>query len=74
MSKDRYIHLNIEKLPEGYYTATSPDVQGLVAQGKTFEEVVEVAEDLAKILLRAQKKSKAKNSTEHIFYPLHITV
>jgi len=42
------INLDIEKLPEGYYLATSKDIQGLVAQAKTFEEVITIAEDLAK--------------------------
>jgi len=47
---ERYITLNIEKLPEGYYVATTRDVQGLVAQGKTFEETVDIAKDLAQKL------------------------
>lgn len=29
---ERYINLHIEKLPEGYYLATSENIQGLVAQ------------------------------------------
>jgi predicted RNase H-like HicB family nuclease len=32
---ERMIQLHIEKLPEGVYLATSDDVQGLVAQGRT---------------------------------------
>ena len=27
------VNLHIEKLPEGFYLATSEDIQGLVAQG-----------------------------------------
>ena len=34
MKKSIYITLDIEKLAEGYYVATSRDVQGLVAQAK----------------------------------------
>jgi predicted RNase H-like HicB family nuclease len=32
---EKQINIHIEKLPEGYYLATSDDVQGLVVQGKT---------------------------------------
>ncbi len=38
--------MEIEKLPKGYYVATSKDVQGLVAQAKTFEKTVEIADFL----------------------------
>lgn len=48
------INLHIEKLPEGYYLATSDVVQGLVAQGRTIAETLEIARDLAKKLLEAQ--------------------
>jgi len=34
------MHLHIEKLPEGYYLATSDDIQGLVAQGRTIAETI----------------------------------
>ena len=43
------IQLNIEKLIEEgqeYYLATSDDIQGLVAEGQTIEEVIEIASDL----------------------------
>jgi len=58
MKQTWHITLDIEKLPEGYYVATSPDVQGLVAQEKTFEKTVEIAQDIAKKLLRAQRKTQ----------------
>lgn len=48
------IKLQIEKLEENgeeYYLATSDDIQGLVAEGKTIEEVIEIASDLARIML-----------------------
>ena len=48
---ERIIRLHIEKLPEGVYLATSDDIQGLLAQGATVEETVEIARDLARILL-----------------------
>jgi predicted RNase H-like HicB family nuclease len=56
MKKGIHITLDIEKLPEGVYVATSRDIQGLVAQGKTFEETIEIAEDVARVLIQLQKK------------------
>jgi predicted RNase H-like HicB family nuclease len=46
--------LHIEKLPEGFYLATSEDIPGLVAQGRTVAETLEIARDVAKKLLEAQ--------------------
>lgn len=48
---ERIVRLHIEKLPEGAYLATSEDIQGLVAQGRTIQETVEIARDVAKKLL-----------------------
>lgn len=42
--------LNIEKLPEGVYLGTSEDVPGLVAQGRTIDETIEIAKDVARKL------------------------
>jgi len=42
--------LTIKKLPEGVYLATSTDVPGLVAQGRTVEETIEIAKDVARKL------------------------
>ena len=47
------IQLHIEKLPEGVYLATSDDVQGLIAQGRTIQETIEIARDVAKKLIEA---------------------
>jgi predicted RNase H-like HicB family nuclease len=44
---ERIINLHIEKLPEGYYLATSDDIQGLVAQGRTIAETMEIARDVS---------------------------
>ena len=73
MKKTFSINLTIEKLPEGYYVATSPDVQGLVAEAKTIEKVVEIAEDVAKTLLAAQKK-KVSTPVPQMIYPLQVTI
>jgi predicted RNase H-like HicB family nuclease len=50
----RVIQLHIEKLPEGVYLATSDEVQGLVAQGRTIQETIEIAGDVAKRLIEGQ--------------------
>jgi len=51
---EKVINLHIEKLPEGFYLATSENVQGLVAQGRTIAETLEIARDVAKKLLESQ--------------------
>ena len=54
---ERILKIHIEKLPEGYYLATSDDVQGLVAQGRTITETLEIARDVARRLIEAQSPS-----------------
>ncbi len=51
---EKVINLHIERLPEGVYLATSDDVQGLIAQGRTISETIEIARDVAKKLIEAQ--------------------
>ena len=51
---EHVINLHIERLPEGVYLATSDEVQGLVAQGRTIQETLEIARDVATKLLEAQ--------------------
>ena len=41
---------------ESYYLATSPDIQGLVAQGRTLAETIEIAQDLAKLILQDKRE------------------
>lgn len=53
---EHLINLQIERLPEGVYLATSADVPGLVAQGRTVTETLEIARDLAKKLIEAQRE------------------
>jgi len=48
---EKIINLHIEHLPEGMYLATSDDVQGLVAQGRTLNETIEIARDVARKLM-----------------------
>lgn len=55
---ERIINVHIEKLPEGGYLASSEDVQGLVAQGRTISETLEIARDVARRLLEAQEERR----------------
>ena len=45
---ERIVNLKIEKLPEGVYLATSDNIQGLVVQGNSVTETIEIARDVAK--------------------------
>ena len=56
---EHLIQLHIEKLPEGVYLATSDEVQGLVAQGRTIQETIEIARDIAKKLIESQSETGA---------------
>ena len=51
---EKIANLHIEKLPEGVYLATCDDIPGLIAQGRTITETVEIARDVARRLLEAQ--------------------
>lgn len=55
---ERIVNLHIEKLPEGVYLATSDEVQGLVAQGRTIQETIEIARDVVKKLLEAKQENQ----------------
>ena len=73
---ERRINLHIKKLPEGYYLATSDSIQGLVAQGRTIAETIEIAKDVAKKLIEAQEDQiLSLNSFDDSFdYPLVIGI
>jgi len=55
---EQLINIHIEKLPEGVYLATSTDVPGLVAQGRTVTETMEIARDVARKILEAHAERK----------------
>jgi predicted RNase H-like HicB family nuclease len=71
---EKIINIHIEKLPEGVYLATSKDIQGLVAQGRTATEALEIARDVVRKLIEAQaeRSEKLKLSTidDSFDYPL----
>lgn len=48
-----YLPVQIEPLAEGGYLATSPDLPGLVAQGRTVAETLEIAQDVARRLVES---------------------
>jgi antitoxin HicB len=47
------IKLHIEQLKEDGYLATSPDVPGLVAEGRSLTEAVEIAQALVRKILES---------------------
>lgn len=70
------IQIHIEKLPEGMYLATSEDVQGLVAQGRTITETLEIARDVVKKLLESQSSQggNVQKLGDQFDYPLVIGI
>ena len=75
------IQLKIENFveqEEEYFIATSNDLEGLVAEGKTIEEVIEIAQDVAKGLLELEKETDSKIKVKDIpsifEYPLIMEV
>ena len=44
------VQLEVERLPEGLYLVTSPDVPGMVAEGRSLSEAVEIAQGLIRKL------------------------
>ncbi len=51
---EQIAHIRIEKLPEGVYLATSKDIPGLITQGRTVSETVEITRDVARKLIKAR--------------------
>lgn len=47
------IRLDVASLADGGYLATSPDVPGLVAEGRTLAETAEIAQDVARKILES---------------------
>lgn len=74
---EQIVNLHIEKLPEGVYLATSDDVPGLVAQGRTVAETLEIARDVARRLLDAQAERQSpvslKETSDSFDYPLVVS-
>jgi predicted RNase H-like HicB family nuclease len=52
-SDEFFLPVQIEPLDEGGFLATSADLPGLVAQGRTRAETIEIAQDVARKLLES---------------------
>jgi len=74
---ENIINIHIEKLPEGVWLATSKDVPGLIAQGRTVTETLEIARDVAKKIMEAKAERSSdirlKPVGDVFDYPLIVT-
>ena len=74
---EKIVNIHIEKLPEGVYLATAEDIQGLVAQGRTITETLEIARDVAKKFLEARIENnelpQLEQTGESFDYPLVVS-
>ena len=57
---EKMITLSVRKLPEGCYLGSSDDVQGLVVQADTVTELVDIAKEMAEILVESQLARQQK--------------
>jgi predicted RNase H-like HicB family nuclease len=53
LSAEYRIKLSIKQVENGQFCATSPELPGLVAQGRTVTETMEIAHDVAKKILES---------------------
>jgi predicted RNase H-like HicB family nuclease len=51
------VTLEIEHLPEGPYLGTSPDLPGLIVQADSPEEVIRLAPDIARDLIKVMQEA-----------------
>ena len=50
------VRVQVEELPEGLFLATSDELPGLVAQGRTVAETLDIARDVARKLIDARRE------------------
>jgi predicted RNase H-like HicB family nuclease len=50
------IRIQVEELPEGLFLATSNELPGLVAQGRTVAEALDIAREVARKLIEARRE------------------
>lgn len=60
---ERIVNLHIEKFPEDVYLGTSDEIQGLVVQGRTIQETIEIARDVAKKTSGGQTGTRRRTPT-----------
>ena len=58
------VKIRVEKLPEGVYLATSEEVPGLVAQGRTITETLEIARDVIRKLQESRAERREARELE----------
>ena len=56
LGMERAIRIQIEELPEGLYLATSEELAGLAARGRTVGEALDIARDVARKLIEARRE------------------
>jgi predicted RNase H-like HicB family nuclease len=56
------VQIHVELLPEGVFLATSEQLPGLVAQGRTVAETLEIARDVARQLIEAKREREGISS------------
>lgn len=75
------IRLHVESLEEGGFLATSPDLPGLVAEGRSVTEAVEIAQGLGRKILESCLEhgdplppafAKAQRETHEFIVPVGI--
>ncbi len=52
-SAEYLVPITVEALEEGGYLATSDTLQGLIAQGRTIAETLEIAQDVARKIVES---------------------
>lgn len=54
--QEALLPIHVEALPEGGFLATSDHLPGLVAQGRTVAETLEIAQDVARKLIESYRE------------------
>ena len=74
---EKIVNLHIERLPEGVYLATSDNIPGLVAQGRTVTETLEDCpqrrQEAAGVHAERQGLPKLKETEDSFDYPLVVS-
>jgi antitoxin HicB len=55
MLEEYRLHLQVQKVENGQFLATSDVFPGLVAQGRTLSETAEIAQDVARKLIESYR-------------------
>jgi predicted RNase H-like HicB family nuclease len=68
------LRVQVEELPEGLFLATSEELPGLVAQGRTVAETLEIARDVARKLIDARREREGTASLRDAAAPRDYTI